>query len=574
MPYHVIQDFRLGTDVSRPSYMSPNGTVQSLTNAHVTRGGDIEKRKAFVAKYALPAGTFGLAAVGGGLYVFGSIAAPGGMPGGVTYVRLQNGAKNMADVLMAEAFNGKHYVVVLWDDTTVSHFYNGVLVSAWFDGRARATFDVNGGAAGTDTFTAVTVNGVNVLGAVVAWNTSHANTASLIAAQINAFSSAPEYTASVSGTKVYVEAAAAAGAGPNGFAVSVTVTNAASVTTPTTMAGGVASGATYTPGRTARTFKSKLYSTSGSNLHACAIDTPTDWNTTTNGAWFVNLSNYASGAQALVATGKYYDQLAVFSNDTTLVWHVESDPLNNRQTQEISDIGCIGGRATATYRDGNVYFLSDQGVKSLKARDASNFALVSDESLTIDPLLVADIQAASASVKAAAIVTVEPEAGRLWCVLGNSVFVLSSFPRAQIHAWSEYTPGFQITGIAVNNRRMYCRSGNTVYIYGGDDNATYDTSTVNIVLPYVTLKAPATFKRFHAVDIGASGTWSIYMAIEPDSADEELIAQNYVGVSYDKPTIGVGERTTHCSLRLTNSLAEQAILSSVGLHYMMDEARG
>jgi hypothetical protein len=152
--------------------------------------------------------------------------------------------------------------------------------------------------------------------------------------------------------------------------------------------------------------------------------------------------------------------------------------------------------------------------------------------------------------------------------------VLSSFPRNEIHAWSQYTPGFHIEHIAVNARRMYCRSGDTVYLYGGDDNATYDTSTLEVILPYVTLQAPATFKRFHAIDVGAAGTWSIYVRIEPDSEDEELVAEDYVGISYDKPTIALGERTTHCSLRLTNELAEPAVLSSVGLHYQMDEARG
>jgi hypothetical protein len=573
MPYHVIQDFRLGMDISRPAYMSPSGTVYNLINGHVMRGGDIENRKAFVAKYALPANTFGLAAVGGALYVFGSVAAPA-MPAGVTYMQLTNGAKVMADVLFAEAFNGQLYVVVLWTDTTISHFYNGVLVSAWFDGRARATFDVNGGAVATDTFTSVKVNGVEILGAAVAWSTSHSVTASLIAAQINAFASTPEYTASTAGPTVYLEATAAAGAGPNGFPVAVTVTGEANVTTPTYMQGGVAPGATYTPGRTVRTFKSKLYSTSGSNLHACAIDTPTDWNTTTNGAWFVNLSNYASGAQALVATAKYYDQLAVFSDDTTLVWHVESDPLNNKQTQEVPDIGALGGHATATYRDGGVYFFSDQGVKALKARDASNFALVADESLPIDRLMRDTMNASTPAEKAATIVTIEPESGRLWAILGDTIFVLSSFPRNNIHAWSLYAPGFSISATAVNNRRMYVRSGDTIYLYGGDDNATYDTSELEVLLPYVTLQAPATFKRFHAVDVGCAGTWSIYMRPDPDSDVEELIAENYTGVSYDQPTIAVGERTTHCGLRLTHELAEQCTLSSVALHYQLDEARG
>jgi hypothetical protein len=572
MAYHVIQDFRAGMDVTRPAYMSQDGTLQRLTNAHLTRGGDIEKRKAFVAKYALPANTHGLASVGGALYVFGSVVAPA-MPAGVLYQRLQNGAKVMQEVLMAEAFNGKLYVVVQWTDTTVSHFYDGTLVAAFFDGRARATFTVNGGALVTDEVTSIRVNGVEILNTTIGWATSHDATATAIAAGINAFGSTPEYTATASGATVYIEATAAVGSGANGFAVAVTVTNNMSVTVPTAMSGGQAPGATYTPGQAVRTFKSKLYSTSGSNLHASAIDTPTDWNTTANGAWFVNLSNYASGAQALVAMAKYYDQLAVFSNDTTLLWEVLSDPAENRQTQEVPDIGCIGRKAATTYRDGAVYFLSDQGVKSLQARDASNYAEVVDASLAIDPILTADIQAASATVKAQAILLVDPEEGRLWCILGTSIFVLSAYPRAKIRAWSEYTPGFQITATAIKERRLYCRSGATVYLFGGDDNATYDNSTVELILPYVTLRAPATMKQLYAIDVGLDGSWDIYGRPEPDSDDEDTLALDYNGVSFDKPAIGVAQRSTHLSLRLLHNTAEYARLSSVALHYRQDESR-
>jgi hypothetical protein len=228
----------------------------------------------------------------------------------------------------------------------------------------------------------------------------------------------------------------------------------------------------------------------------------------------------------------------------------------------------------ASYRDGAIYFLSDQGVKALKARDASNFGIVTDESLSIDRVLREALQAATPDVRAASIVTVEPESGRIWVVFDDTIYVLSTFPKNNIHAWSLYVPGFSITSLAVNNRRMYCRSGDTVYLYGGDDNATYDTSVVEILLPYITLQAPATFKRFHAIDVGCSSSWTIYVRIEPDTDSEELVAANYQGISYDQPTIAIGERTTHCSLRLVQEDAEPAVFSSVGLHYQLDEARG
>ena len=71
------------------------GTLVTLENAHITRGGEIEKRPAFVELADLPSNTTGLAASGGQIYVFGDAApssinfAPG-TPSNINYVRLQH----------------------------------------------------------------------------------------------------------------------------------------------------------------------------------------------------------------------------------------------------------------------------------------------------------------------------------------------------------------------------------------------------------------------------------------------------------------------------------------------------
>ena len=73
MPYVYISDFRGGLDKRRMDLTSVPGTLVTLTNAHITRGGEIEKRPAFVSLATLPSNTTGLAAAGGQIYVFGSV---------------------------------------------------------------------------------------------------------------------------------------------------------------------------------------------------------------------------------------------------------------------------------------------------------------------------------------------------------------------------------------------------------------------------------------------------------------------------------------------------------------------
>lgn len=131
MSYIRVSDFRAGVDTTRPDYAAEPGTLVECVNGHVTRGGDIERRLPFDPAYELPAGTFGLFALGTILYVFGSGADPG-VGAGVTYQRLQHpDGASMVGIIDAEGFGGDPYVVAEYDDGAVYHFFNGVRVTDW-----------------------------------------------------------------------------------------------------------------------------------------------------------------------------------------------------------------------------------------------------------------------------------------------------------------------------------------------------------------------------------------------------------------------------------------------------------
>ena len=70
--YLLVENFNQGLDTRRMLLTSKAGSLQVLKNAHITRGGEIEKRKAFVPYATLPVGTFGLQAATDTLYTFGS----------------------------------------------------------------------------------------------------------------------------------------------------------------------------------------------------------------------------------------------------------------------------------------------------------------------------------------------------------------------------------------------------------------------------------------------------------------------------------------------------------------------
>ena len=75
MAYLDIADFRSGLDARKYKLALPAGTLTTLSNAHITAGGEIEKRKAFLPLdlSALDlAGTFGAESTLEGIVVFGS----------------------------------------------------------------------------------------------------------------------------------------------------------------------------------------------------------------------------------------------------------------------------------------------------------------------------------------------------------------------------------------------------------------------------------------------------------------------------------------------------------------------
>lgn len=683
MPYLVVEDFRAGQDSRKSKASAQAGTLRRLTNAHIDRGGAIEKRKAFVSTYALPSNTFGMANIGGSLYVFGSAAAPT-LPSGVNYQRLQHpSASAMTGVLQVEIFNGLAYVIASFADASIHHFYDGTRVSDWYDGRARGYFDITAGSAyagvqatttititggtaspGVNKMSSITIGGVEVLGAAVDWITSHSQTATNIAAQINTYTSNPEWTAaavgavvtitkSLAGTagnalavvvtnagdvtntgaantaggldpnaidsikvngvevmstrvawattntasaaavatqinsytstpeytatnienRVYILAASAAGAGPNGFEVSVTTLGSITTANVTALAGGTAAAGTYTPGRSCRTIGTKMYVVSGSNLHFSKIADPTKYNSDQIGAGFINMATHASGSESLIGIKPFLAYSAVFAAETIQIWTLKADEEENEKVQVIDNAGTSAPRTIIGYKNGDDIFLGSDGIRSLRsAGDVSSTATVFEVGTAVDPQVNEHVASLSASVVERALSVVEPIDKRLWVSIGNRIFVFTYFSGAKISAWSEYLPGFTISDFAVIGTRIYARSGDTIYLYGGAANDTYDASEVTVEMPFVDGKTVSTWKKWMAFDADLEGTWDISIATDPGQEDTYEEIATVTGVTFGEMRCAFDSESSHIAPKLVHATAEYARISSLILQYEQEAA--
>ena len=792
MAYVFVEDFKSGLDRRKEQVNGTPGSLWEIINAHITRGGAIERRKKFVSTFSLPTGTIGLHAIGGELYVFGSIATPNGIPSGVTYQRLQhpNGSTAMSAVLSSESNDGKIYVVAEYSNGDRFHFYDGTIVADWIDGIVRAdmsnndgiaehlkglitasanfgatrsgsiitvtgatnvayeisssvnnvaggnndqtlaiattqaavedatevlalgTFDVIAGTAATAKGTVnldsgasgsvngITVNSVQVMSGAVSFTSTLTATATAVASNINAHTSTPNYTATSSGPKVTITAIVGTGADPNTFGVAATLTTIATtnvamaggvtnaitsitvdgieilntrvdwkisnsatatnlgtalnnfnsspeyagtasgptsiitahsgsgsganglnvtvttvgnvvVSPPSAMAGGIGAvsgqpqkntftvGGTYqigdsfnaklgtenfgyvgnptNVGKTALTFKSKVYSVVDSLLQFSGVNTPTIWdsdNDVSPGAGFINLASQDEGSESLFAAQAYQGNLAVFARRAIQIWSVDADDANNTFLQTVKNTGTRASRSVEAYGNNDVFYLSDSGIRSIRARDSSNTASVSDVGTPIDPLVQEYLNTLSDAVIEKAVAVLEPLDDRYWLAVGTRIFVFSFFPGSKISAWSYYDltddMSSGVSEFARVDDKVYARSGNAIFLYGGASGTTYPNDTeiaVTVELPFLTAGTPGTIKNIEGFDAALTGIWTVVIQVDPTNTAATINVGTIGETTYPNKRAVVQTGTTHFAPKMTCTKAGAATISNLTVHY-------
>lgn len=322
------------------------------------------------------------------------------------------------------------------------------------------------------------------------------------------------------------------------------------------------------------TLKTKVFAAAGSNLFFSGIAEPTRWESATDiGAGFRNMADEYSGADELTGLGVYQNNLAVFSRWSTQIWFVDPDPVGDRLIQVLDNIGCLAPRSIVSVGDIDVFFLSDTGLRSLRARDSSNAAFISDVGTPIDPAIISALRGLADEEKRAAVAVIEPEDGRYWLQLGDRLFVFSYFAGAKISAWSSYLTPSRPTDLTILDGRVYGRlADNSLVLYGGADNNTYDGTQVVAETPFLDARAPATWKSLEGIDMGIQGEWIVDICTDPRSPNVyERVAQ-FAEPTYTLQRIPVAGNTTHFKLRLRSVGTGYARLSNIAVHYRSNEA--
>jgi hypothetical protein len=360
------------------------------------------------------------------------------------------------------------------------------------------------------------------------------------------------------------------------------------------------------------TFSQKVYALSGNSVFMSAVNTPLTWNdSNATGNGFVQLTDWWSTPEPVVAMAPYQGKLAFFARNTTWIFNVDANIANWSLSQLLTDFGTNAPASVKAIGDLDVLALNDNGIRSLRVRDSSLNAFVTDIGSPVDVQVVNAMQKAGAALTALACAGVEPSSNRYMLCLNGLIYALSYFPANKILAWSTYSvvdnAGLSFTPslffVYQGQLWLYGLDSNNVpaaYQYGGPSRIMYDSVKANWQIPFLDGKAPGIFKGATGVNIVCNApqggvalvspdTWKVYASMDeksagdPTSADpatlEWTLVYNNSASSFDTDIQSYTDRGTHFSLCGVSQgdgggTGGPATFSALVLHYNSENEEG
>ena len=131
--YYEIAGFQTGIDLRKSPLTAPPTSLRVLTNAHITPGGEIEKRSQFTYWCTAPAGSLGLCTANNEVYTHlpdgggGAIDPPTDTSIGVIHITPPTGTTYIRQ-LDYDVFNGLIFAVFQDGAGNTYAYYNGIYV--------------------------------------------------------------------------------------------------------------------------------------------------------------------------------------------------------------------------------------------------------------------------------------------------------------------------------------------------------------------------------------------------------------------------------------------------------------
>ena len=557
--YYEIANFQSGMDLRKSALTAPAGTLRMLQNAHVTSGGEIEKREAFVAWCQAPLGSLGLVAINDKVYTHlpdgneGVIDEPTASALGVIHIAQPKDDVPITGIISDatdQTIAGLTLKLTTAVDLTVGWLVVGtnVVAGTVITGGSGTTYTVNNsqlsfpsGVVGGPVFDVT-------LQYQLDWDTFNGDIYAV-------------FFGSDGQNYHYFKGVQVAGATGKGYNI--------------------------------RTYKEKMYGVNNRDLNFSAVGDPSIWrdpspdhdgNVERNHSGNINLGAQDADSENMVSMEVYYDKMALFSTLSCQLWFLDPDESKNQYYQTLRDAGTVAPASVRQYIANDVYFLGNHGIRSLRARDLTMTAAVADVGSPLDPV-IQDLLAVRGQQWGAwqSQALLSPRTGRIWLTFGDRIYVLSNYASPNISALSVYIPEFSIDiqGAVVADPYIVFRSTTgRVYRFGSTGAQIYDACPVLFLTPFLSFDKTATFKFFKGFDAVCTvdpnpqpppappSVWSIQLSFDPVAVptpyDQICTIDNATVLDGRIPVSGRG---THVQVLATHQAPGPATFSKLFIHY-------
>jgi hypothetical protein len=288
--------------------------------------------------------------------------------------------------------------------------------------------------------------------------------------------------------------------------------------------------------------------------------------------------------------------MAVLGKLSTQIWKVQGDPNEFALIQTLINVGTASPFSAQSIGELDVIYLDSTGIRSLRAKETTLNAFVSDIGSPVDALITEQIAGMDEDTLAAAASGVEPIAKRYMLYLDGTIYVYSYFPASQISAWSTFTPTyrlqafnegdeptdantehtFRIDKMLTYKSRLYVRDteGN-MYIFGGATGRQYDCTQCEVELPWLDDGNPQMHKDAFGVQAALKGQWTIYGGTDQRAGLTDEAIGTFGGANdsqqdstFDTGHIALVGGGTHFKVKLVSAQeAVRAVVSGITFDY-------
>lgn len=327
-------------------------------------------------------------------------------------------------------------------------------------------------------------------------------------------------------------------------------------------------------------YDGKGYILAGSRVYMSEINNLSVWaNLDAVGNGYVELRNKVGTPEDLASMSVFQGKLAFFSRLSTQIWNVAADPASWVIAQVLDNIGTIAKDSVRAKGDLDVIFLSDSGIRSLRARETSLNAYVDDLGSPIDGLIQAVIQTYPTDA-ARACAVIEPTTSQYWLYLKNKIYVLSAFPSAKVAGWSIFLPTdsagltFDIDQLIVFQGQVWAfdKDGQKLYRYGGSTRIEYDATVATWEIPWTDGGRPDYIKGAVGIQASYSANWEIRAVMGPGTVvgtqTPVWSGSSYTYGNNRIPLVGFG---SHFKAKGTSVGSTAAVFSSLIFIHTLDE---